>query len=438
MSAPQRLSVTDSIQLSCIQTERFKTGVLTLTLCLPLTKENTMLGMLLPRVLRRGTEHFPDMASIHRRLDELYASCVEIRSTRIGRNLAIVVTAEFLDEAYATDHTQILDGVLEVISDMLLRPKMVREAFDPAIVKQEIGFAKDSIRSEINNTRAYSLIRCMELMHRNDRTYPTLKEMETEIDGIDAEQLARFYRNTLRSASIQAFFVGSLAPSYVSNCLRTHLGEWHSEILYPILPPYAAPSCGVIEQTLPMPVSQGKLAMGFRTGVCADGADDDVYTAMVFNELFGESPASKLFMNVREKMSLCYSCSSFFNRYTGILLVSAGIESKNRQTAEQAILDQLQSIRHGEISDAEMHAAKLSLANSYRQINDNPFELQSFYSNRAIFGLDGDVEDCRARLDAVTVEQVVALAKKIECDTVFFIEGTRADADENEEDCDDE
>lgn len=434
MSKLQRLCVTDSLQLSCIRTDKFKTGVLNLTLCLPLTKENTMLGMLLPRILRRGSEHYPNMAAINRRLDELYAACAEIRSTRIGRNLALVLSVEFLDESYSFDGSAIFSSVLEVISDMLLHPRMIDGCFESKIVAQEIEFAKDSIRAEINNTRAFSVIRCLELMHRDDPTYPTLAEMEAEIANVTPAQLTQYYLQTLRSATIHAFYVGGLAPSYVSDCLERSLGTWHTDHSFPILPPKSAPSCGTIEQTQSMPVSQGKLAMGYRTGVCADGTSDEVYVAMVLNEIFGESPSSKLFVNVREKMSLCYSCSSFYNRYTGIMLVSAGIESRNRAVAEQAIREQFASIQNNQISDAEIQAAKRSLENVYRQIQDNPFELQSFYGNRALFGLDGDIEDCLARLNAVTAEQVSELARRIECDTVFFIEGTNPNAEEDEYD----
>ena len=167
--------------------------------------------------------------------------------------------------------------------------------------------------------------------------------------------------------------------------------------------------------------------MGFRVGVCADGQSQDVYTAMVFNEIFGGSPASKLFMNVREKMSLCYHCSSSYLPYSGILSVSAGIETKNRAVAEAAILQQLTDMQAGRITQTEILAAKASLENSYRQIDDNPFELQSFYGNRTFFGWEEDVEECRRRISAVTVEDVVALAKQVICDTVFFIEGTQND-----------
>ena len=215
----------------------------------------------------------------------------------------------------------------------------------------------------------------------------------------------------------------------VTLLLQRYFSTWQTSRPYAIVLPCAEASVGEIRVTEPMPVSQGKLAMGFRTGVCADGSDDRaVAAAVVLNEIFGGAPASKLFMNVREKMSLCYYCSSAYNRYTGILTVSAGIETKKRDVAEKAILDQLESIRAGKISQTELLAAKSSLENAYRQIDDNPFELQSFYGSRSLFGLREDVEESRRRIAAVTKDEVVALARKVLCDTVFFVEGTKKDA----------
>ena len=154
---------------------------------------------------------------------------------------------------------------------------------------------------------------------------------------------------------------------------------------------------------------------------------------MMLNEIFGASPASKLFMNVREKMSLCYYCSSSYHRYSGIITVHSGIESKNRDIAEQAILTQIQEIRDGKISDAEFHAAKKSLENSYRQLYDNPFELQSFYGTRELFGLPETIDESCLALSRVTKDEVVSLAKRVICDTVFFVEGIGGDTEDNDE-----
>ena len=53
-----------------------------------------------------------------------------------------------------------------------------------------------------------------------------------------------------------------------------------------------------------MDVSQGKLVMGFTTETHFD--DEDSYALTVFNSVYGSGAHSKLFNNVREKLSLAY------------------------------------------------------------------------------------------------------------------------------------
>lgn len=431
---PQNFLISDGLQLSHIQTNKFKTGVLTLSLSIPFTKDNTIFNMILPGVLRRGTERYPDMASLNRRLDELYASCVELRNHRIGHNLLLCVSAEMLDECYASDDTKILDGVVEVIAEILLHPNLSNGVFPDTLVQQEMRFAMDSIRSMINNTRTYASIRCLELMYREDPSYLTLKESEEFLSRIDSTSLTEYYKNVLRRSPISLFYVGSLPAQSVIDSLQKHFAEWRNTQELSVCLPVADRSFGKCSVTEQMPVSQGKLSMGFRVGVCADGHSSAVYTAMVLNEIFGGAASSKLFLNIREKMSLCYHCSSSYHCYTGIMTVSAGIESKNKSVVQDAILQQLEEIQKGNVSSAELLAAKASLENSYRQIHDNPFELQSFYSNRAFFGWSETVDECLQRIADVTAEDVVALAKNVVCDTVFFIEGTKTNCFSEEDD----
>lgn len=425
---PIELRVSDGIQLSCIQTEKFKSNILTLTVCLPASKEQAALRAVLPGVLRRGTQRYPDMASIHRRLDELYASCIELTNSRIGRMPIFTATAEFLSDSYVTEGGSVFDGVLDMLAEMLLHPRMENGCFPASDVQQEIGFSQDAVRSEINNTRAYAAIRCLELMNRNDADFPTLNDLAQQLPTLSAQQITDYYRQYVLTAPLHAFYVGNLPPETVANRLQAAFAEWHVQRSDSLLLPTVAVGADFLSQTEQMPVAQGKLTMGFRTDCCDNGSDHRVYTALVFNELFGGAASSKLFLNVREKMSLCYYCSSSYHRYTGIVTVSAGIDSKNRAVTEAAVLEQLASIERGEITQSELDAAKRSLQNAYRQIDDNPFELQAFYGTRGLLGLRASVEESRRQLDAVGVEEIAALARQCRPETVFFVEGTKADA----------
>ena len=160
----KKCSIADNIRLSTIHTKKFKTDAVTVSLSLPVTKRDYLLGLVLSGVMRRGCDRYPSMAHINRRLDELYASTLEIQSTAYARSLSLVLSADLLDSAFAIDGTDIMGGVLDVMAHMLLRPKTEGGIFPRETVESEIILAKDSFLAEKNNTRAYAATRCRELM----------------------------------------------------------------------------------------------------------------------------------------------------------------------------------------------------------------------------------------------------------------------------------
>ena len=183
-------------------------------------------------------------------------------------------------------------------------------------------------------------------------------------------------------------------------------------------------------------VGQAKLVLGFRTGYTV--SDADYLDFMVFCELYGGSPASRLFTHVREKLSLCYSCFSAPDSYKGLMFVSAGISNRNRELAMREIMAQLEEIRHGAFSDEEFGYAIMSLQNVYRQITDSPGGMEGYYLGRMLFGVSLTVEDMEHGFAEVTREGVIAAANRVSLDTVYLLYGTGNETDESEEDEEDE
>ena len=139
-------------------------------------------------------------------------------------------------------------------------------------------------------------------------------------------------------------------------------------------------------------------------------------------------------MNVREKQSLCYHCSSSYNAYKGAILISCGLEPSNRDVAERAILAQVEALRRGEISEEELSAAKKSLENGYRQLLDSPGAMETYYYGRSLLGVETSLELCRERIRGVTREAISTLAQRLVLDTVYFLDGTLEGGDCYEED----
>lgn len=428
---PTKLKLWDSVSLTSIRTGKFKTGMLSLSLSLPLTKTNSAHNALISGVMRRGTQKYKNAAELNRALDELYAATVEFKSSRCGKLCLLTLSAEMLDNAYVADGIDVLDGVSEILSEMLLYPKTENGIFTEDAVKKEKAHVIDAIKAEINNPRAYASDRCAELLHRNDGDFATLEDMLSEVESTTAASLYGYYQKLLSSSSLNIYYVGSEPIEKVSEIIKRRFGKFCGKCsCTPTLSvePYLEP----IEKTEKMSVSQGKLCLGFRTGVCA--SDKEYFATALLNEIFGGSPASKLFMNVREKMSLCYYCASRYDSFMGNLTVSAGINVSDRELAYGAILNQLEDIKNGKISNEEMTAAKKAVAHSFRQIYDYPFELVAFYRNKELFGIKATPEGYAERFAQVTLDDIVLAAKKVRLDSVFFLEGTLDGYDEEEND----
>ena len=171
-----------------------------------------------------------------------------------------------------------------------------------------------------------------------------------------------------------------------------------------------------------MEVTQGKLSLGFRTGGITCWEED--YPALVLcNALFGATPLSKLFLNVREKLSLCYYASSALEKMKGLLTVSSGIEFEKYRQAKDEILSQLEAIRRGDIQDWELEGARRALIGGHLATLDDQSRLEDFWTGQAAAGLEEEIPELVERLRGVTAEQVSAAARKLELDTVYFLRG---------------
>ena len=169
-------------------------------------------------------------------------------------------------------------------------------------------------------------------------------------------------------------------------------------------------------------MTQGKLAMGFRTGGQTCWEED--YPALVLcNAIFGGTTLSKLFLNVREKLSLCYYASSMLEKMKGLVLVSSGIEFDKYRQARDEIMTQLDNIRAGKIEDWELEGARRTVVSSHLAALDDQARQEEFWLGQAAAGLDGTPELLAARFENVTREQVMAAAQKLELDTIYFLKG---------------
>lgn len=435
---PNVISVGKGMTLWQCQTEKFKGETLSLSFVLPIDRESAYLTSLLFSVLLRGTKSYPTVSALNKRLDYLFGTELSVRNFYRGDCRILGLSANMLGGRYLFDGESegLLQDVLVIMREIFFCPALDENGLLNAhYVESEKELQCDTIRAQKNNPHAYAADRCRALMYESEPSGTPIYGSEAQVRAVTPEMLTAHWKALCALLRPCFFYVGSQGEQTVADAIErvfgdlSFEGEESRERFFVRKPPKR--QLRRFEESLP--VSQGHLVIGLRTGArVTDGAD--FYAMTLCNEILGASPVSKLFVNVREKRSLCYSCSSVYNIYKGALLISCGLENDRKDEAEAEILRQIEAMRQGEISDGEWLAAKKSLENAYRQLEDSPAAIESYYFGRSLAGVSDTLEECRRRFAAVTKEEVVRAAKRICADTVFFLRQTGS----GEVDCDDE
>ena len=421
----QRCKLSEGVHLNLLPSEKFKTNFLSVCFVVPLEKENAHLTALVPKVLSRGCKAYPDMAAISERLEYLYASDISAVYVKRAESLIVGFSADFVKDAFLPEKGEnLLNSVSALLFDILFDPLIENGAFRESYVAGEKADLINAIGAKINNKAAYAKERCTEIMF-GARPYG-ISELGTveEVRAATSKQIYERYKQIAETAPIEIFFNGECDAEELSALVKSRIPvSAHRKTSFPTRAFLDGEPDEVTEVTDEMPVAQGKLVMGLRmSGVNVNAPDAAAFN--VFNEMFGGSANSKLFMNVREAMSLCYYCRSMPDMFMSALFISSGIEPENREKAKKAILEQLDAMKAGDFSDDDIAEAKLSLCNAYKELDDSASALCLWYLSRVIFGNDGTPEDTMGKIRAVTADEIRAAAEKVSLDTVYFIKGT--------------
>ena len=415
------------VTLRAVQTKKFKTSMLALTFLEPLREDTAALNALLPKVLRRGTRAYPDMESLSAALDDLYGGTIEPIVRKKGEVQCAGFWGSFLDDAFVPPGTKLLEPAAALLGQLVLDPAGEDGAFLPDYVESEKANLIDRIKSEINDKLQYSVARLREAMCAGEAYGVGRLGSEETAAAITGEALACRYRELLRTAPVYLYYCGSADADRVENAFRTAFaglprGERRS---VPSTRVVTEPGEEVRRVSETMEVTQGKLVLGFRTGRRYRSLEE-VARAALFSAVYGGSTNSKLFLNVREKLSLCYFASSTLAMSKGVMLVCSGVEFANLARAEEEILDQLRACQAGEIASEELEAARRSTVSNFRAALDAQGKLEEYWLNRFFTGTSFSPEELAEAIERVTLEDVVSVAKGIRLDTVFTLKGKGA------------
>ena len=415
---PLRKELSEGVYLTYVPAVKFKTGVLGVQLITPLDEQSASCGALLPAVLRRGTMRHRDMRSIAAELDRLYGASIAYTVRKKGENQCLGFVGSFIDEEFVPGGERLLEPMADLIGEVLLDPLTHNGRFLSEYVESEKENLIDAIESLLNDKRDYADARLLEEMCRGERYGVDRLGTVENVQKITNQTLYRFYNELLATARIELFYCGSAACERVEGALERALAALARErVVEPAVSERVAAPAEIHTITETMDVTQSKLAIGYRT------SSEDSPALLLANLIFGGYSNSKLFLNVREKLSLCYFASSSYHRSKGIITVSSGIEAKNYDVACREIAAQLKAVQDGAFEPWELEGARSCILSSLRSREDSAGRLEEYYLGQAATGLWEGTDELIEQLKAVTPERVAAAAQTIQPDTIYFLTG---------------
>ena len=418
-----RTEILPGVYLTAVQSDKFKTGCFSLNLLRPMKKEEAAANALIPSVLLRGSETCPDIASISAKLDELYGASVGTLVRKKGEVQLVGFYCDYVQDEYVDE--PVFAPVMAFLAELLLNPRLENGAFPEAVVDSEKLNLENAMLSRINDKRTYAASQLIRTMCAGQPYgIPRIGDPD-DLTEITAKSLYAHYRDLLATSRVELFYMGSLSPEAVTKVLQAALAELpRAEVFVPVGTTPAPQARPVQEKTERLDVTQGKLSLGFFTDITAK---DPRYPALVLAAtVFGGGATSKLFTNVREKMSLCYYASASFEKFKGVLSVSSGVEFSKLETAKTEILRQLEACKAGDITDDELESARGYLVSDLKIAMDSPGRLDDYYMGQILLEQDGTMEDLASAIARVTKQEAADAIQALRLDTIYALEGVTA------------
>lgn len=421
------------ISFRYIKESRFKTGCISVHFIMPLSRERVTANAVLAGLLKRSCEDYPEYTLFRRRLAMLYGAEVSASVSGIGNCQMVTVEISMPDDRFIPDGERVSVGCAELLCGMIFRPAKAADGsiFHSDDIETSIRLANERITSLINNKGEYAKHRCAAIMCENEAYGIESGGYAEDLPKITREVLVEAWQNMLQSAAVNILMVGTADGEAVAEKFRCAFDGVKRD--YKQLPP--APDVPEVsaerEVVERMDVQQSKMVIGMRIPVTEP--DGNTMAARLMSMLYGGTATSLLFNNVREKLSLCYYCSSNYLRKNGLIFVQSGLEEVNYRKAVDEIKKQLAVVAENKFKDEDLAATKLYAVNAFAEINDSVYSIERWYAMQFMDGCVLTPEEAAEKISAVTRDEVAECAAKAWVDTVYLLAPEKAEGSEGSE-----
>lgn len=412
-----RRKIADGVYFSSITDKRYKKNLISVAFSTQLSEETATENVIVPLLLTKCNSKLPSYKAFNNKMSRLYASGIGGTTGRQYDLQTISFGAYYLDDVYALAGEKMTEIMTDIFIDCLTSPVTENGVFTAKFVELEKKTAIDNIETAINDKRSYAIERAMKTICKGEPasvcSYGTVEKAKL----ITPDSAYKAYRRMLETMPCEIICTGcsdfdGVAEKFAAAFEK--VGRHDIENTTIALSPVKTQTEEVTER---LTVNQSKLVLGFKSH-----SDDDA-ALVLLQKIFGGTTSSKLFQNVREKMSLCYYCSAARNDLKGIMLVNSGVENENIEKTKNAVIDQLEEIKNGNFTNEDINFAEMAIKNDFKSVADSAGNVSNWYFDCIRKNDIVTPEEKLERYLGVSKERIIAAAKSMVLDSVYVLTG---------------
>lgn len=412
-----RRKIADGVYFSSITDKRYKKNLISVAFSTQLSEDTATENVIVPVLLTKCNSKLPTYKAFNNKMSRLYASGIGGTAGRQYDLQTISFGAYYLDDIYALSGEKMTGIMTDILIDCLTSPVTENGVFSEKFVELEKKTVIDNIETAINDKRSYAIERAMKTICKGEPasvcSYGTVEKAKL----ITPDSAYKAYRRMLETMPCEIICTGcsdfeGVAEKFAAAFEK--VGRHDIENTTIALSPVKTQTEEVTER---LTVNQSKLVLGFKSH-----SDDDA-ALVLLQKIFGGTTSSKLFRNVREKMSLCYYCSAARNGLKGIMLVNSGVENENIEKTKEAVIDQLEEIKNGNFTNEDINFAEMAIKNDFKSVADSAGNVSNWYFDCIRKNDIVTPEEKLGRYLGVSKERLIAAAKSMVLDSVYVLTG---------------
>ena len=407
---PEITKLAHGVEGLFVENSRFNTTLVSFNFYLPLMRETYEENALLPYVLSSCSEEYDNFRKLNIKLGNLYGATLSTSNSKMMDYQCLNIAISVINDEYTLDGEGVVNEAAKLLASLIFNPALEGESFKESDVTREKLQMLDRIKGEINDKRGFARAKAVTMLFGDNPYAVSRYGEEKSMEKVTGSDLFVAWERMLRTAFIRVNVIGAKLPNGLWNAVSSAFSAIKRDNVTEFTG-FNTPALESAEKTDYMSVSQGKLVMGFSLGEVK--AERDTAATTVMADIFGGGPYSRLFTNVREKMSLCYYCACQTVKNKGYMLVDSGIEAANAEKAKKEILNQLEIMKKGEFTDDEFSASIIGICDSVKSLEDSLPTLNAFYASRVFDSSVSSPSELTKLIKQVTREDVIKAANNV-------------------------